>query len=69
VPSVLMPQSARRRQLMKLVTHMQREGVAIGLIHVHGPALQTADRAGLLKLIGEDHLFANVPSAASWRTS
>jgi len=56
-------------ELMKLATYMQREGVGIGLIHVHGPALQTADRAGLLELVGEEHLFANVPSAASWLTS
>jgi sulfate permease, SulP family len=56
-------------ELIKLVTHMQSEGVDIGLIHVHGPALQTADRAGLLKLVGEDHLFANVASAASWGAS
>jgi sulfate permease, SulP family len=56
-------------ELMKLVTHMQKEGVAIGLVHVHAPAVGMAARAGLLALVGEDQLFADVPSAVSWGTS
>jgi hypothetical protein len=56
------PPPRRRFELFK-------EGVAIGLVHVHAPDSDMAERAGLLTLVGEDHLFADVSNAVSWGTS
>jgi sulfate permease, SulP family len=56
-------------QLNKLFEGLQMQGVAVGVAHVHGPALQMAQRSGLLGVIGRDHVFANMASAVSWARS
>jgi sulfate permease, SulP family len=44
-------------QLEKLTDTLHGKNVALGLAHVHGPALQMAQRSGLLAKIGPDHIF------------
>jgi sulfate permease, SulP family len=53
-------------QLQKLFEGLQRQGIAVGVAHFHGPALQMAERSGLLGVIGPDHVFANAAEAVSW---
>ena len=53
-------------ELVKLVKHLQSIGVTFGLVHVHGPALQMAERSGLLHLVGRDHVFPDIRAAVAW---
>jgi len=41
----------------------------LGLSHVHGPALEMAERSGLLARVGADHVFPTTPAAAAWAQS
>jgi MFS superfamily sulfate permease-like transporter len=56
-------------QLGKLADTLHGRGVALGLTHVHGPALQMAQRSGLLAKIGPDHTFETTPAAVAWARS
>ena len=44
-------------------------GLACGLAHVHGPALEMAERSGLLATVGADHVFPTTPAAVAWAQS
>ena len=41
----------------------------LGLAHVHGPALEMAERSGLLARVGADHVFPTTPAAVAWALS
>jgi sulfate permease, SulP family len=56
-------------QLGKLADSLHASDVALGLTHVHGPALQMAQRSGLLAKIGTDHTFQATPAAVAWARS
>jgi len=56
-------------QLGKLADNLQARNIALGLVHVHGPVLQMAERSGLLAKVGADHVFPTVPTAAAWARS
>ena len=56
-------------QLTRLAGNLEGRNVALGLAHVHGPALQMAERSGLLARIGADHVFPTTPAAAAWARS
>jgi sulfate permease, SulP family len=56
-------------QLGKLTDSLHARNVALGLTHVHGPALQMAQRSGLLAKIGTDHTFQATPTAVAWARS
>ena len=56
-------------QLDKLADNLHDRNVAFGLAHVHGPALQMAERSGLLAKIGPDHVFETTPAAVAWARS
>jgi hypothetical protein len=36
---------------------------------MHGPALEMAERSGLLASVGADHVFPTTPSAVAWARS
>lgn len=56
-------------QLTRLAGNLEGRNVALGLAHVHGPALQMAERSGLLARIGADHVFPTTPAAVAWARS
>ena len=56
-------------QLGKLADNLQARNIALGLVHVHGPVLQMAERSGLLAKVGADRVFPTVPAAAAWARS
>jgi sulfate permease, SulP family len=56
-------------QLGKLADSLRARNVALGLTHVHGPALQMAQRSGLLAKIGADRTFQATPAAVAWARS
>src|SRR5262245_12376736 len=45
------------------------DGAATGVAHIHGRALQMAQRSGLLAKIGPDHVFETKPAAVAWAQS
>jgi sulfate permease, SulP family len=56
-------------QLGKLAGGLAARNVPIGLAHVHGPALEMAERSGLLATVGADHVFPTTPAAVAWAQS
>jgi len=56
-------------QLGKLAGNLNGKNVALGLAHVHGPALTMAERSGLLAAVGADHVFPTTPAAVAWARS
>jgi STAS domain-containing protein len=56
-------------QLGKLADGLWARNVPLGLAHVHGPALEMAERSGLLATVGADHVFPATPAAAAWARS
>jgi MFS superfamily sulfate permease-like transporter len=56
-------------QLGKLAGNLHGRNVALGLAHVHGPALEMAERSGLLASVGADHVFPTTPSVVAWARS
>ena len=56
-------------ELGKLAGNLSGRDVALGLAHVHGPALTMAERSGLLAAVGADHVFPTTPAAVSWARS
>jgi sulfate permease, SulP family len=56
-------------QLEKLTDSLSSARVALGLAHVHGPALDMIERSGLVAKIGPDHLFLTTRDAVTWATS
>ena len=56
-------------QLEKLTDSLSSARVALGLAHVHGPALDMIERSGLVAKIGPDHLFPTTRDAVTWATS
>jgi sulfate permease, SulP family len=56
-------------QLEKLTGTLHASNVALGIAHMHGPALQMARRSGLLAKIGPDHIFPTTPAAVAWARS
>jgi MFS superfamily sulfate permease-like transporter len=53
-------------QLGKLTDYLSARNVALGLAHVHGPALEMARRSGLLAKVGPGHIFPTTPAAVAW---
>ena len=49
--------------LKSLVRELQGKGIAIYVAEVHAPVRELASQAGLLDLIGEDHVFPTVDAA------
>jgi hypothetical protein len=43
--------------------------VPLGLAHVHGPALEMAERSGLLPTVGTDRVFPTTPAVVAWAQS
>jgi hypothetical protein len=60
---------ARAVVLGKLAGGLRARNVPLGLAHVHGPALEMAERSGLLATVGADHVFPATPAAAAWAWS
>jgi len=56
-------------ELGKLAGNLNARDVALGLAHVHGPALKMAERSGLLAAVGADHVFPTTPTAVAWARS
>jgi len=56
-------------QLGQLAGGLAARNVPIGLAHVHGPALEMAERSGLLATVGADHVFPTTPAAVAWAQS
>ena len=56
-------------QLGKLAGNLHGRNVALGLAHVHGPALEMAERSGLLASVGADRVFPTTPTAVAWAQS
>ena len=56
-------------QLGKLADGLAARNVPLGLAHVHGPALEMAERSGLLATVGADHVFPTTPAAVAWAQS
>ncbi len=56
-------------QLGKLTDYLSTRNVALGLAHVHGPALEMARRSGLLARVGPGHIFPTTPAAVAWARS
>jgi MFS superfamily sulfate permease-like transporter len=56
-------------QLGKLAGGLAARNVPLGLAHVHGPALDMAERSGLLASVGADHVFPTTPAAVAWAQS
>ncbi|HEX3191821.1 MAG TPA: sodium-independent anion transporter, partial [Streptosporangiaceae bacterium] len=53
-------------QLGKLAGSLAARNVPLGLAHVHGPALEMAERSGLLATVGADRVFPTTPAAVAW---
>ena len=56
-------------QLGKLADGLAARNVPLGLAHVHGPALEMAERSGLLATVGAGHVFPTTPAAVAWAQS
>jgi hypothetical protein len=56
-------------QLSKLADGLAARNVPLGLPHVHGPALEMAERSGLLATADADHVFPITPAAVAWAQS
>jgi len=52
--------------LSRLVDHIHDRHVQFGIAHLHGPAHDMAERAGLLAKIGADHVFDDTGDAVIW---
>jgi sulfate permease, SulP family len=52
-------------QLGKLADGLAARNVPLGLAHVHGPALEMAERSGLLASVGADRVFPTTPAAVA----
>ena len=52
--------------LGRLVDHLHDKHVPFGIAHLHGPAHDMAERAGLLAKIGADHVFDTTADAVAW---
>jgi hypothetical protein len=64
-----LPRYQRAEQLDKLADDLNGRNVALGLAHVHGPALEMAERSGLLAKIGADRVFPTTLAAVAWARS
>ena len=56
-------------QLEKLIDSLSSAQVAVGLSHIHGPALDMIERSGLQAKLGPDHLFPDARDAVTWATA
>lgn len=56
-------------ELEKLADDLHARNIAFGIAHMHGPALQLAQRSGLLRKISPDHIFQATPAAVAWAQS
>ena len=56
-------------QLGKLADRLGAMNVPLGLAHVHGLALEMAERSGLLARVGADRVFPTTPAAVAWAQS
>ena len=54
---------------VKLASSLAARNVSLGLVHVHGPALEMAERSGLLASVGADRVFPTAPAAVAWAQS
>lgn len=51
--------------LTKLATALDQSGVSLGLVHLHGPAREIAQRAGLLEDLTPERIYPNLASAVA----
>ena len=56
-------------QLEKLLDDLRSDGIALALARAHGAVIEMADRSGLLRKIGRDHVFATTRAAVAWAGS
>ena len=66
IAEVLGERGWNTEQLGKLAGGLAARNVPLGLAHVHGPALDMAERSGLLASVGADHVFPTTPAAVAW---
>jgi len=52
--------------LQRLATNLDKQQIAMAIAHLHGPARDVFQRAGLLATIGAGHIFGNVADAVHW---
>jgi MFS superfamily sulfate permease-like transporter len=52
--------------LGKLATALARSDIALGLVHLHGPARALATRAGLLDQIPAGRIHPNIATGVAW---
>jgi sulfate permease, SulP family len=52
--------------LTKLVADLHAHGQHVGLVHLHGPALDIAARTGLLDALGPNAVLPNVEAGVQW---
>jgi sulfate permease, SulP family len=55
--------------LTKLATTLEQAHVRLGLVHLHGPAREIAQRGGLLDHLPADRIYPNLATAAAWAGS
>ena len=60
---------ASAEQLGKLASGLNARNVPLSLAHVQGPALEMAERSGLLASVGADRVFPATPTAVAWAQS
>jgi sulfate permease, SulP family len=52
-------------RLEKLVDALREQGLRVGLVHVHQPAIDMASRTGLLEKVGTDHILPTLASGVA----
>lgn len=52
--------------LLKLAITLDKRGIPLAIAHLHGPAHRVASAAGLLKHVGDKHIFATLGAAVAW---
>jgi hypothetical protein len=60
---------SRIQRVWQLAGSLAAGNVPLGLADVHGPALEMAERSGLLARVGTDRVFPTTPAAAAWAQS
>jgi sulfate permease, SulP family len=56
-------------QIEKLLDDLRSDGIALLLARAHGAVIEMADRSGLLRKIGRDHVFSTTRAAVAWAGS
>jgi SulP family sulfate permease len=56
-------------QLEKLISGLVSSNVRFAIAHLHDPARQMLEVAGLLQNVGPEHIFLTLESAVQWATN